>query len=62
MGIPGQYPRLSGQFPSYLADQMRAMASGERDNTGVQEHMAEIANRLSKRDIEAVTNYATGLR
>ncbi len=58
-GIPGQYPRLSGQFPSYIAEQMRLFRSGDRANNPV---MADIADRMSDADIEAVSDYAAGLR
>ncbi|MDO5666713.1 MAG: c-type cytochrome [Alcaligenaceae bacterium] len=61
-GIPGQYPRLSGQIPSYLAEQLIAFADGERDNAGTDNHMAEIANRMSRQDIKAVADYAAGIR
>ena len=61
-GIPGQYPRLSGQIPSYLHEQLIAFADGERDNAGADNHMAEIANRLSRQDIKAVADYAAGIR
>jgi cytochrome c553 len=61
-GIPGQYPRLSGQIPSYLEEQLNAFADGVRDNAGTENHMAEIANRLSRRDIKAVADYAAGIR
>lgn len=61
-GIPGQYPRLSGQVPNYLFEQLIAFADGERDNAGTENHMAEIANRLSRQDIKAVADYAAGIR
>ena len=61
-GIPGQYPRLSGQVPSYLYEQLIAFADGERDNAGTENHMAEIANRMSRQDIKAVADYAAGIR
>lgn len=61
-GIPGQYPRLSGQVPSYLYEQLIAFADGDRDNAGTENHMAEIANRMSRQDIKAVADYAAGIR
>lgn len=58
-GIPGQYPRLSGQFPAYIAEQLRLFRSGDRDN---QVMMHDIADRMNDKDIEAVADYAAGLR
>ena len=58
-GIPGQYPRLSAQFPSYIAEQLRLFRSGDRDN---QDMMHDIADRMNDADIEAVADYAAGLR
>ena len=58
-GIPGDYPRLSGQHPSYLADQLRMFRSGDRANNPV---MHAIADRMSDADIAAVADYAAGLR
>ena len=58
-GIPGQYPRLSGQYPSYIAEQLRLFRSGDRNN---QVMMHEIADRMSDKDIDAVSDYAAGLR
>ncbi|WP_459616232.1 c-type cytochrome [Bordetella sp. 2513F-2] len=58
-GIPGQYPRLSGQFPAYLEAQLKLFRSGERANS---QPMHEIADRMSDGDIKAVADYAAGLR
>ena len=58
-GIPGQYPGLSGQFPSYIAEQLRLFRSGDRNN---QVMMHEIADRMNDKDIDAVADYAAGLR
>lgn len=58
-GIPGQYPGLSGQFPSYIAEQLRLFRDGDRHN---QEMMTEIADRMNDKDIDAVADYAAGLR
>ncbi|MDQ8030576.1 cytochrome c4 [Bordetella genomosp. 1] len=58
-GIPGQYPRLAGQFPSYLEEQLKLFRSGER---ATNEPMHQIADRLSDADIKAVADYAAGLR
>lgn len=58
-GIPGSYPRLAGQHPDYLAEQLRLFRSGDRANNQI---MHEIADRMSDADIAAVADYAAGLR
>ncbi|MFA7668856.1 MAG: c-type cytochrome [Burkholderiaceae bacterium] len=58
-GVPGKYPRIGGQHPDYIADQMRLFRSGDRANST---EMFEIADRMSDRDIAAVADYAAGLR
>jgi len=58
-GLPAQYPRLSGQYPAYIEEQLRLFRSGHRLND---ETMHQIADRMSDRDIEAVADYAAGLR
>jgi len=60
-GIPGQYPRLSGQFAAYLEAQLLAFKSGTRANdpNGM---MRGVAARMSEAEIKAVAEYASGLR
>jgi cytochrome c553 len=58
-GLPGQYPRLSGQFPSYIEEQLKLFRSGDRNNSVP---MHDIANRMTDADIKAVSDYAAGLR
>jgi len=58
-GLPGEFPRLAGQHPGYLAEQLNLFRSGDRANSEV---MHEIANRMSDADIAAVADYAAGLR
>lgn len=58
-GIPAQYPRLSGQFPVYIEEQLKLFRSGDRNNS---EPMHTIADRMSDDDIKAVADYAAGLR
>lgn len=58
-GLPGQYPRLGGQYPSYIAEQLRLFRSGDRNN---QVMMHDIADRMNDADIDAVSDYAAGLR
>jgi len=57
-GMPAQYPRLAGQFPAYIAEQLRLFRSGDRAN----DVMHDIADRLNDADIAAVADYAAGLR
>jgi cytochrome c553 len=58
-GIPGQYPRLGGQFSDYTEAQLVAFRSGARHNNV---SMAVIASRLSDREIKALADYVAGLR
>jgi cytochrome c553 len=58
-GIPAQYPRLSGQFPAYIAEQLTLFQDGFRNNS---EPMHSIASRMTADDIKAVSDYAAGLR
>ncbi len=57
-GIPGEFPRLAGQFPSYIEEQLKLFRSNDRAN----DIMHDIADRMSDRDIAAVADYAAGLR
>lgn len=58
-GIPSQYPRLSGQHADYTAAQLTAFQNGTRKNSP---QMADIAAKLSDREIKAVADYIAGLR
>lgn len=58
-GLAAQYPRLAGQFPAYIEEQLRLFRSGQRLND---QTMHQIADRMSDHDIEAVSDYAAGLR
>lgn len=58
-GIPAQYPRLSGQYPSYIEEQLKLFSAGHRGNSAM---MNQIAGRMSDADIKAVSDYAAGLR
>jgi cytochrome c553 len=60
-GIPAQYPRLSGQFAEYIAAQLKAFKEGGRANdpNGM---MRGVTARLTEREIQAVSQYAAGLR
>ncbi len=58
-GIPGQYPRLGGQWPEYTEAQMIAFRQGTRHNNAV---MTAVAARMSDAEIKAVSDYIAGLR
>jgi len=60
-GIPVQYPRLAGQFAEYVAGQLKGFKDGARSNdpNGV---MRGVAARMTEREIQAVAQYAAGLR
>ncbi|OFZ84459.1 MAG: cytochrome C [Betaproteobacteria bacterium RBG_16_66_20] len=61
MGIPSQYPRISGQFAEYVELQLKAFRAGTRANdpNGM---MRGVAVRMSDREIQAVAEYVAGLR
>lgn len=54
------WPALSGQHPEYIAKQLGLYASGER-STDMNNIMRDIAARLSKAEIDAVSQYVSGL-
>lgn len=58
-GIPAQYPYLGGQFSGYIRQQLELFRSGERANDDT---MRDIALRLTDPEIQAVADYAAGLR
>ena len=58
-GIPAQYPRLGGQHGGYTEAQLVAFRSGARGNSA---QMSTIADRMSDREIKAVSDYIAGLR
>lgn len=60
-GMPAQYPRISGQFPEYIEAQLKAFRAGTRGNdpNGM---MRSVVARMSDREIQAVAEYAAGLR
>ncbi len=60
-GIPAQYPRLAGQYPEYIAAQLKAFREGARANDS-NAVMRGVAAHLSEREIRAVAEYAAGLR
>ena len=57
-GISAQYPRLAGQHAELSLGWLKAYASGARPNPV----MAQVASRLSERDMTALSEYMAGLR
>lgn len=51
------YPSLAGLSETYMAEQLRAFRSGERDNP----MMSSVARNLSDRDIEVLASYYASL-
>jgi cytochrome c553 len=60
-GMPAQYPRLSGQHAEYVEVQLKAFRSGERANDPGS-MMRSVAEKLSDREIQGVSDYVAGLR
>jgi cytochrome c553 len=60
-GVPAQYPRLAGQLAEYTSAQLKAFRSGERTNDP-NRAMRAIAEKLSDREIAALSEYISGLR
>lgn len=60
-GMPAQYPRVAGQYPEYIATQLKAFREGGRANdpNGM---MRGVTARMTDGEIRAVAEYAAGLR
>ncbi len=59
VGIPSQYPRLSGQHADYTEAQLVAFRGGTRNNNA---QMTGVAAKMNDREIKAVSDYIGGLR
>ena len=57
-----KYPALQGQQAAYTAKQLNDYAAGTRQTDGKTRIMRDIAARLSKEDIAALSSYVQGLR
>jgi len=57
-----KYPALQGQHAAYTAKQLNDYAAGTRETDGKTSIMRDIAARLSKEDIAALSSYVQGLR
>jgi cytochrome c553 len=60
-GVPAQYPRLAGQYAEYTDLQLKNFRSEERSNDA-EKMMRTIADKLSDKQIKAVSDYVAGLR
>lgn len=59
-GIAPQFPRLAGQFPTYIQKQLNEYRSGNR--TDDLKIMSDIAVRLTKKEISELSAYVGGLK
>jgi cytochrome c553 len=58
-GIPGAYPRLSGQHADYTAAQLTGFRDGTRKNNP---SMSQVTAKLNDKEIKALADYLAGLR
>jgi cytochrome c553 len=58
---PAKFPALSGQHADYIATSLRAFRNDERTNDGDTRIMRDVAARLSDKELEAVSSYASGV-
>ena len=56
------FPSLAGQKADYTAKQLRDLREGDRTNDGDTKIMRTIAEKMSNKEIEAVSHYISGLR
>ena len=57
-----KYPALRGQHATYTAKQLNDYANAVRTSDGKTRIMQDIATRLSKADIAALSSYVQGLK
>ncbi|MCP5325857.1 MAG: cytochrome c4 [Oceanospirillaceae bacterium] len=55
------FPRLAGQHADYIKAQLNAFQDDARTNDGDNKMMRDIAGRMSKKEIEAVSAYVQAL-
>ncbi|MGI9286411.1 MAG: c-type cytochrome [Pseudomonadales bacterium] len=58
---PAGFPRLSGQHADYIEQQLLMFQTGERNND-VDSVMRSITERMTAKEIKAVSSYASGVR
>jgi cytochrome c553 len=59
-GIPPVYPRLAGQHAQYTVAQLRAFRTEQRANDA-NKVMHVIATRMSEKEMQAVSEFISGL-
>ncbi|GIR48575.1 MAG: cytochrome c [Burkholderiaceae bacterium] len=58
LGVPGQFPRISGQHAAYTASTLTSYKNGSRANN---KQMMAISSRLTEEQINALAEYLAGL-
>ena len=58
LGVPGQFPRISGQHATYTASTLKSYKNGSRANNN---QMMVISSRLTEGQINALAEYLAGL-
>jgi cytochrome c553 len=58
---PAGFPKIAGQHADYIATQLTNFREGERTNDGDTKIMRSIAEKLSNKDIAALSSYIQGL-
>ena len=58
LGVPGQFPRISGQHATYTASTLQSYKNGSRANN---KQMMAISSRLTEEQINALAEYLAGL-
>ncbi|MDA9689460.1 cytochrome c4 [Betaproteobacteria bacterium] len=58
LGIPGQFPRISGQHATYTSSTLKSYKNGSRANN---KQMMMISSRLTEAQINALAEYLAGL-
>ena len=58
LGVPGQFPRISGQHATYTASTLKSYKNGSRANN---KQMMAISSRLTEMQINALAEYLAGL-
>ena len=58
LGVPGQFPRISGQHATYTASTLKSYKNGSRANN---KQMMAISSRLTEEQINALAEYLAGL-
>lgn len=55
------FPKIGGQHADYIATQLTSFREGERTNDGDTKIMRSIAEKLSNKDVAALSSYIQGL-